>query len=118
MTRQCLAFSKAWLPSRRQKSQIKEETNTNQPWYHCHARPVNQNWNDTDVPLERGRDFDRHEIIRIVEPASAALILRVQPIRSNDDEKSVARSHLVVQVCRKIDAGRNVVDIHENLVAA
>ena len=49
---------------------------------------------------------------------AAALVLRTQPIGTDDDQNDIARSHLAVQMRYEVDPGRNVVDIHKEFVAA
>jgi hypothetical protein len=51
-----------------------------------HACPVDQNRDDSNVAGKRPRDFDRNEIIRIVEPSPAALVLHAQPVGTDDDQ--------------------------------
>ena len=83
-----------------------------------HARPIDQNRDDTNVAGKRRRDLDRHKIVRIVEPAPAALVLRIQPVGTDDDQKDIAPSHLAVQMRHKVGPDRNVVDIYEEIVVA
>jgi hypothetical protein len=83
-----------------------------------HACPVDQNRDDSNVAGKRRRDFDRNEIIRMVEPSPAALVFHAQPVGTDDDQNHIARSHLAVQVRHEVGPGRNVVDIHKELGAA
>jgi hypothetical protein len=78
-----------------------------------HARPVNQDGDDTDVARERRRDFDRYEIAGIVEPASALIVPGIQPIGTDHREENVAGGQLPVQIVHEVDPGGNVVDIHD-----
>jgi hypothetical protein len=39
---------------------------------------------NTDLALKRRRNFDGHEIVRIVEPATAIIVLCIEPIGADD----------------------------------
>ena len=46
----------------------------------------------------------------------AALVLRIQPVGTDDDQKDIAPSHLAVQMRHEVGSNRNVVDIHKEIV--
>src|SRR5262245_61612167 len=83
-----------------------------------HACPIDQNRDDTNVAGKRRCDFDRNEIVRMVEPSPAALVFHAQPVGTDNDQDDVALGQLAVQVYHEVGPGRNVVDIHKELGAA
>jgi hypothetical protein len=76
-------------------------------------RTIDQHRDDSDIALERSRDLSGYEIVRIVEPSAAIIVLRIDPIRPDDGEQYVALAHLGVQVLYKVDASWDVIDVHE-----
>lgn len=42
-----------------------------------HRRVIDLHWHDLLVPLQRALDLNVHEVLRIVEPVPAALVLTV-----------------------------------------
>ncbi len=83
-----------------------------------HVCPIDQNRDDTNVAGKRRCNFDDHEVVRIIQPPPAALIFCFQPAGTNNHQNNVARSDLAVQMRYEINAGRNVVDVHENIFAS
>jgi hypothetical protein len=67
---------------------------------------------------DRRCDLNSHKVVWIVDPTTAGLIFCVEPIRPDDCEKDIARSHMGVQTIHEVDAGGNVVDVHEQAVGS
>ena len=80
-----------------------------------HTCPVDQNRDDTNVTSERSRDFDRNEVVWMVEsslPASSFTSSQRGPMTTR------MTSHAATWLFRcatKSTPGRNVVDIHEEI---
>lgn len=66
--------------------------------------------------FECGFDFQSDGIFRIVNPSSAVLIEKAEPLRTNQDENSVRLAHALKNVLMKIDSDGDIVDIHEKVI--
>jgi hypothetical protein len=78
-----------------------------------HARLVHQHRDNPLAQLERGFDFDTHEIIGVVEAPAAALVGGVEPVVADHRQHRVALRHLRFQHADEVFAGRDIVDVDE-----
>src|SRR5262249_43769270 len=85
------------------------------PWQPCF---IDQHRNNTNVTRKCCRDFDGYKIVSLVDATPISVVPCVEPLRADDDEQHVAGRHLLIQMRNKVDASRNVVYVHENLLAA
>ena len=83
-----------------------------------HASTIDEYWNYSDVSLDGSRDLRPDVIIRLVKPAVAVLAFSVKPVVTDDAKKYFAIRKLPLKLLYKINRGRNVIDIHENIVFA
>ncbi len=78
-----------------------------------HARLVHQHRDNPLAKLERGLDFDAHEVIGIVEASAAVLIGGVEPVVADHRQHRVALRHLRFQHADEVFTGRDIVDVYE-----
>ena len=78
-----------------------------------HTRLVHQHRDNPLTLLERGFDFDAHEIVGIVEASAAVLIGGAEPVVANHRQHRVALRHLRFQHADEVFTGRDIVHVHE-----
>jgi hypothetical protein len=83
-----------------------------------HRRPLHDNRDHPDAAPERSGDFRSHVVIGIVQPAAAAGVLRIQPVRTDYREQHVTSVQRLVQCLDEILAGSDVTDVHEHVISA
>ena len=79
-----------------------------------HVCAADQDWNDGDPARERGGNLVTHEIVAGVR----ALANHLEPVRTDHRDHTVARRDRVLDRRREVLAGVNVLDVHEDAVAA
>src|SRR5262249_19211300 len=67
--------------------------------------------------IKCGRNFNSNRVLRLVE-ASLSGFLNLEPVRPDDNKDDVALSQLAIQMCLEVGTDGDVVNIHEDLVAA
>ena len=82
--------------------------------HHC---AVDQHGNDRHVALERGFDFDAHEIVGIIKAAAIVLVRAREPIPADNRDQRIASANALCQHFDEIAAGRDVVDVDEDVLA-
>ena len=79
---------------------------------------LNQDRDYRDVPVERGCDFQAHEIIGIVEAACAGFVARLQPLVPDDCEQHMALVDALLDCISKIRSELDRVDVLEQMLLA
>jgi hypothetical protein len=80
-----------------------------------HCRPVNQDRDDRNVPLQSSFNLDADRIVCVLDP-EFSVRFGAKPPCSHDDNQNVALKQHTPDVLAKIDSKRNVIDIHKNRV--
>src|ERR1700688_1840529 len=70
-----------------------------------------------NVALQRGRDFNAHEIICVIQATVPLLVTDIKPIGSDDCKQRVTSSDFLAQDLDEVRAQRNGVNIHEQKIA-
>ena len=63
---------------------------------------------------KRRSDFDRDEVVRTLDSMPSRFVLSVEPTGTDDRQKRLARRHLVIEACFKVDPE----EIHEQIFVA
>src|SRR5262245_37230968 len=83
-----------------------------------HPRPVDQDRDHTNIASKCRCDFDSNEIVWIAKPAVALLVCDIEPVATDDRQKDIAGGNLAVEMIYKVDPGRKMVDIHEEIFSS
>src|SRR5262249_29211832 len=79
--------------------------------------PVHQHRYNWNFPSKRRGNLDTHKIIRPLKATTPEFVLSINPSRTNDSKKDFAAAYLLFQHFHEINARRNCVDIHEDIVS-
>jgi hypothetical protein len=82
-----------------------------------HDRPAHQHRNHAHAALERGRDLEPHEIVRIVEAALAGRILRIEPPRPDQREQHRTGTDRLADRVDEVRTGFDGFDVTPDLIA-
>lgn len=83
-----------------------------------HLGSVQQDRNEPDVAAKGRSDLKGDEIIWIINPTLAAFTLRFEPARADEGQKYITIADLFAQMLDEVDPGRNMVDVHKNVLLA
>src|ERR1700674_5214846 len=82
-----------------------------------HVGAIDEHRDYRNVALERRGDLDADVIPVALEPLSALLVLRLEPMRSDQRQQHVALRDLGIELLDKIEARLDGVDIDEEVAA-
>ena len=82
-----------------------------------HGRAVDENRNDANAAVKRSLDLDPNEVFGIVDAATVVSVDARNPLCANDGDERVADGHAFGQQLDKINAGRNAIDVKEDVLA-
>src|SRR5262249_47245431 len=81
--------------------------------------PVTAQHGDHPLALAQRRlDLDAYEIVGVVEPPVSLMIEGIEPARADHRQERIALPDLLFEHVDEIEPGRDIVDIHEQLLGA
>lgn len=83
-----------------------------------HVRIVHQNRDDGDIAGESRSDFEPHEVVVVIEPATPIGAGDRSPLRSDDGQKNAATGDVVIDGFAEVEARSDSRDIHEDRIIA
>jgi hypothetical protein len=82
------------------------------------GRTIDEYWYHADLSLQGGGDLDYHQVIRIVEPAAAAIVSSVEPVAADECQQYVTRADRVRDGIGEVQTGFDCVDVNEDVPGA